>query len=154
MNSYKINETPKATGLVTVVKTNSFGETVEQFTVPNLVVTTGKAHIAEKIVAGPGVPTSMSNMAIGTGSANPAAGDTALGTEVNRQVLSGSQVNGSQITYTAQFAAGEGTGAITEAGIFNSNTSGGGTMLCRVVFPVVNKGSGDSIAITWTVTIS
>jgi len=152
MNSYKINETPKATGLVTVVHTNSAGETVKQYTVPNLVVTTGKNHIAEKIVAGPGVPVSMTHMAIGTGSATPAAIDTQLGTQQARVPLSGSTVNGSQITYTAQFDPEDGEGAITEAGIFNSNT--GGTMLCRVTFPVVNKGDGDSIAITWQVTIS
>jgi hypothetical protein len=47
---------------------------------------------------------------------------------------------------------GVGTGAISEAGIFNA--SSGGTMLCRTVFPVVNKQASDTIAITWTITIS
>jgi hypothetical protein len=27
-------------------------------------------------------------------------------------------------------------------------------MLCRTTFPVVNKAAGDSIAVTWVVTIS
>ena len=45
-----------------------------------------------------------------------------------------------------------GTGAVTEAGIFNAGS--GGTMLCRTTFPAVNKASGDSIAITWVVTVS
>jgi len=27
-------------------------------------------------------------------------------------------------------------------------------MLCRTTFPVVNKAAGDSIAVTWTVTVS
>ena len=45
-----------------------------------------------------------------------------------------------------------GTGAITEAGIFNASSSG--TMLCRTVFSVVNKGASDSMTITWTVTVS
>ena len=50
------------------------------------------------------------------------------------------------------FAAGSGTGAITEAGVFNA--SSGGTMLCRTVFSVVNKGADDSMTITWTITVS
>jgi hypothetical protein len=56
------------------------------------------------------------------------------------------------VTYVATFPAGTGTGAVTEAGIFNASSSG--TMLCRTVFPVVNKQSGDSMTITWTVTVS
>ena len=50
------------------------------------------------------------------------------------------------------FIAVVSTGAITEAGIFNALTAG--TMLCRTTFPVVNKAAGDSIVITWVVTIS
>jgi len=50
------------------------------------------------------------------------------------------------------FGAGEGTGSITEAGIFNASSSG--TLLCRTVFSVVNKGASDSMTITWTVTVS
>ena len=44
------------------------------------------------------------------------------------------------------------TGAITEAGLFNASSSG--TMLCRTVFSVVNKGASDAMTITWTVTVS
>ncbi len=54
--------------------------------------------------------------------------------------------------YVATFSAGEGTGAVTEAGIFNASTSG--TMLCRTVFSVVNKAAGDTLQVTWTVTFS
>ena len=52
----------------------------------------------------------------------------------------------------ATFAAGTGTGAVTEAALLNASSSG--TMLCRTVFSVVNKGSADSMTITWTVTVS
>ena len=48
--------------------------------------------------------------------------------------------------------AGTGTGAVTEAAILNA--SSGGTMLCRTVFSVVNKGASDSMTVTWTVTVS
>lgn len=147
-----IQETLKPTGLVKVVHTNAAGELIKEFEVPNLVVTAGKNHIAAKIAATTNSPVSMTHMAIGTGTTSAAAGDTTLGTEGGRVSLSGSVVSTNTITYTATFPAGTGTGAVTEAGIFNA--SSGGTLLCRTTFPAVNKASGDSIAITWVVTVS
>ena len=42
--------------------------------------------------------------------------------------------------------------AVTEAGVFNASSSG--TMLCRTVFPVVNKGADDTMSVTWTITLT
>jgi len=81
-----------------------------------------------------------------------AAANTTLGSEADRNALTSTTVTDNAVAYVASFAAGEGTGAITEAGIFNA--SSGGTLLCRTVFSVVNKGASDSMTITWTVTIS
>jgi len=97
-------------------------------------------------------PIHMSYMAIGTGTSSPADGDTTLGTQTGRVALSGALQENNSITYTATFPAGTGTGAITEAGILNALS--GGTMLCRTVFPVVNKQAGDTIAVTWKVTVN
>jgi hypothetical protein len=58
----------------------------------------------------------------------------------------------STITYAASFIAGQGTGAIIQAGIFNASSAG--VMLCVTSFDVVNKQANDSIAITWTINIS
>ena len=96
--------------------------------------------------------TAMSRMAIGTGSTAAAASDSALGSEAARVALTSTTVSGADVTYVATFGAGTGTGAITEAGILNAASSG--TMLCRTVFDVVNKGASDSMTITWTVTVS
>jgi hypothetical protein len=152
MNLQKVTEELKATGLVKIVQTNAAGQIVKEFQVPNLVVTAGKNHIAAKIAATTNSPAAMTHMAIGTGTSTPGASDTALGTQTGRVSLSGSVVSTNTITYTATFPAGTGDGAITEAGVFNA--SSGGTMLCRTTFPVVNKASGDTIAITWVVTVS
>jgi len=54
--------------------------------------------------------------------------------------------------YVATFGAGTGTAALTEAAILNASSSG--TMLCRTVFSVINKGASDSMTVTWTVTAS
>ena len=147
-----MQENLKPTGLVKVVHTNAAGNLVQEFEVPNLVTTAGKGHIAAKIAATTNSPVAMTHMAIGTGSTAAAVGDTTLGTEGGRVTLTASVVSTNTVTYTATFPAGTGTGAVTEAGILNA--SSGGTLLCRTVFPVVNKAAGDSIAITWVVTVS
>ena len=124
------------------------GEVVQE--VPNLVVNAGKGYVASRMK-----DTSlgaMSHMAIGTGTSAAAAGDTALGSEADRNSLTSTTVSAGTVTYIATFGAGEGTGAITEAALLNA--SSGGTMLCRTVFAVVNKGSQDSMTITWSVTVS
>jgi len=118
--------------------------------VDNLVVTAGKGYVASRMKDT--TATAMSHMAIGSGTTNPAAGDTALETELGRVALTSTTVSGAVVTYVATFAAGTGTGAVTEAGILNASSSG--TLLCRTEFSVVNKGSSDSMTITWTVTVS
>ena len=153
MNNLQQNSEVSPKGWVTITKTNEHGEVTEQFEVPNLVVTTGKVYIAGKMIAlDTNVPVAMSHMAIGTGTSSPLADDIALGTQTGRVLLSGALQGTNDITYTATFPAGTGTGAITEAGIFNASVNG--TMLCRTVFPVVNKQAGDTIAVTWKVTVS
>lgn len=116
----------------------------------NLVVTTGKGYVASRMKDA--TATAMSHMAIGTGSTAAAAGDTALGSEAARVALTSTTVSGADVVYVATFGAGTGTAAITEAAILNASSSG--TMLCRTVFAVVNKGSSDSMTVTWTVTAS
>ena len=121
--------------------------------VDNLVVTAGKEFVASSILkTTSNSPAAMTHMAIGSGTNNPAAGDTALQTELGRVSLASSSASGAVVTYTATFGAGTGTGAVTEAGILNASSSG--TLLCRTEFNVVNKGSADSMTITWTVTVS
>lgn len=124
------------------------GNTVQE--IPNLVVTDGKEFVASRMKDA--TATAMSHMAIGTGSTAAAAGDSALGNEAGRVALTSTTVTNNEVEYVATFGAGTGTGAITEAGILNASSSG--TLLCRTVFSVVNKGSADSMTITWTVTVS
>ena len=118
--------------------------------VDNLVVTAGKGYVASRME---GTSANvMSHMAIGSGTSAAAASDTALGNELARTALTSTNVSGADVTYVDTFGAGVGTGAVTEAAILNA--SSGGTMLCRTVFSVVNKGASDSMTITWVVTAS
>ena len=139
-----------ATGALKIVVTGADGAVKQEHEVKNLVVSAGLAYIASRMkdtTLG-----AMSHMAIGSGSTAAAAGNTALGTELGRVALTATTVTANAVQYTATFGAGVGTGAVTEAGIFNDDTAG--TMLCRTVFGLVTKESGDSMAVTWTVTIS
>ena len=95
-------------------------------------------------------------MGVGTGTTAAVIANTALETQHGdgRQTLttSGGSVSGAVITFHRTFAAGNQTGAITEAGVFTA--ASGGTMLCRTVFGVVNKGALDTMTISLAVTIS
>ena len=124
------------------------GKTVQE--VDNLVVTVGKNFVPSRMAANSA--TVMSHMAIGSGTNNPAASDTTLQTELGRVSLTSGASSTNTVVYIATFAAGTGTGAVTEAGTLNA--SSGGTLLCRTEFSVVNKGSADSMTITWTITVS
>lgn len=144
-----INDLIKVKGELKLTLTSPQGNVKHEVIVPNLVVTAGKNFIADRLKNN---TTVMSHMAIGTGNTAAAAGNTALGSEAGRVALTSSTVTDNAVAYVGSFAAGTGTGAITEAGLLNA--SSGGTLLCRTVFSVINKGANDTLGITWTVTIS
>lgn len=144
------NEQIKATGNVDVVLTGADGQVKDSREIKNMVVTNGLGFIASRMRDA--AASVMSHMAVGSGTAAAALPNAALGTELGRVALTSTTVSGNQITFIATFPAGQGTGALTEAGILNAATSG--TMLCRTLFSVVNKDPGDTLSITWTVTIS
>jgi hypothetical protein len=145
-----IQDSIKVTGELKITVTNPEGNITQETIVPNLVVSSGKDYIAERMKDA--TTTAMSHMAIGTGTTAAAAGDTALETEAGRVTLTSTTVTSNAVAYVATFGAGTGTGAITEAGLFNA--SSGGDMLCRTVFSVINKGAADTLGITWTVTVN
>jgi len=140
-----LNDGLKLTGRLSIAINN---EVVQE--IPNVVVTDGKGYVASRMKDA--TATAMSHMAIGTDSTAAAASDSALGSESGRVSLTSTTVTNNEVEYVATFGAGTGTGAITEAGILNASSSG--TLLCRTVFSVVNKGAADSMTITWTVTVS
>lgn len=144
-----LNDKLKVTGDVQITLLDKDGNVKDSREIKNLVVTLGKEFIAARMV---GTPTAMSHMGIGSGATAAAAGDTALGTQLGRVALASSTSLNAVATYTASFPAGTGTGAVTEAGIFNAASAG--TMLCRTVFAVVNKGVDDALSITWQITVS
>lgn len=132
-----------------VIKDALTGEVKVDRLEKNLVVTVGKDWIASRMVGT--AANTMGYMAVGTDSTSPAAGNTTLGAEVARVAVTSATASTNTVTYVATFGAGTGTGALTEAGLFNANSAG--TMLSRTTYSVINKGSGDEMTVTWVVTV-
>ena len=126
------------------------GALKEERLVTNVVVDDGLDYIASRVKDA--TATAMSHMACGSNATAAAAGNSALGTELGRVALTSTTVTNASVQYIGDFPAGTGTGAVVEAGILNA--SSGGTLLCRTVFAVVNKGAADTLKITWTVTVA
>ncbi len=142
-----LNDKLSLTGALTV---SVNGEVVRD--IRNLVVTSGKELVAANLQGGTVTP--ITHMGVGSGSVAAGAADVALGAQLDRNALStsGGSVADAVVTYECTWLPGDGTDALTEAGLFSAVT--GGTMLARTVFPVVNKGVDDNVTIVWDVTIS
>jgi len=136
-------------GRLIIKKFNEKQELIYQTEVENLVVTAGKNFIASRIVSDSA--DIMDYMAIGDDATVSALPQTSLGNQRARVATSTASAVDNNITFTASFGAGVGTGSIQEAGIFNASSSG--TMLCRTTFPVITKTSGETIAISWVVSV-
>ena len=145
-----LHDTIKMTGDLKIVLTDESGQIKHEQEIKNLVVTAGKNFIASRMKDT--TKGAMSHMAIGSGTTAANVADTTLGTELGRVSLTLTTVTTNNVAYVATFPAGTGTGAVTEAGLFNDGSAG--DMLCRTVFSVINKGAADTLGITWTVTVS
>jgi len=121
---------------------------------PNVVCTNGKEFLASFLSsAAAGASTfTQRYVAVGTGTGAEAASDTALGTEVARQTGTASYVSNQIYQVTATFATNSAVGAITEYGMFGSNTAG--TMLSRDVEAAVNVGASDTLTVVYQLTLS
>ena len=149
-----ITENLKLSGQLNIVLRDKAGNIKDEREVKNLVVTTGLAFIASRMVGT--AKNVMSHMALGSSATAAAAGQTDLVSVLgSREALDSTTISGTndeKVVFVSSFEAGDGTGAVTEAGIFNASSSG--DMLCRTVFSVVNKSADDTMSITWTVTIA
>jgi hypothetical protein len=129
------------------------GELKEAREGKNVVTTNGKEALASLLASNlnSGVTNTFQYVAIGTDATAESAAQTALLTEVSRHTGTVSYVSGAIYQVTATFAAGSGTGAIVEYGLFNSNAAG--TMLTRDVESAINKGAADTLTIVHQITV-
>jgi hypothetical protein len=140
------NDSAGLAGFVTLVLYDPDGN-VKQTETSNTVTSAGKAGLADQALLSPSLnkPT---HMAIGTGTPS----STALGSELDRNALTTKTRSTNVITMVGDWAAGDGTGAITEAGVFDAASTG--NMWLSASFSVINKGALDTLGITWTLTVA
>lgn len=150
----KTLEDLKVKGRLNIVLRDKDGNVKDEREVDNLVVNAGLAYIISRMVGTSKAV--MSHMALGSGTTAAAAGQTDLVSLLGaREALDSTTIagaNSNQVVYVSSFEAGDATGAVTEAGIFNAASAG--DMLCRTVFAVVNKAADDAMTVTWTITLS
>jgi hypothetical protein len=143
-------ESVNVKGNLEVILLDENGTQKDYRKVNNLVVAVGKDVIAARLLGN--TLAVMSHMAIGSSATAATTSQTALGGELGRVALDTSTRSSNTITYVATFPAGTGTGSLAEAGILNAASTG--NMLCRTTFSTVTKAAGDTIVITWNVTVA
>lgn len=133
--------------------TGSNGKVKQELAGKNVVVENGKEFLASFLNSAATAASTflMRYIAIGTDSTAEAVSNTALGTEVSRHTGTVTYTSGALYEVVATFAAGSGTGAIVEYGLFSANT--GGTMFSRDTESVINKGASDTLTVTTKITV-
>jgi hypothetical protein len=120
----------------------------------NVVTTVGKEFLASFLASATAGAATFTGkyIAIGTDATAEVAANTALGTEASRHTGTASYLSGQIFQVTATFAAGSGTGAIVEYGLFSSNT--GGTCIARDTEAAINKTASDTLTVVAQMTLS
>ena len=145
----EVQDTGTIKGVLDITLKDAEGNIKDFRHIDNAVTTAGKYGIADQLLATPTLA-KPGWMAIGTGS--PAA--TLLGAEISRVALTSKTRTNAVVTMVGDWGAGVGTGAITEAGIFDVVTANTVNMWNSSSFSVINKGASDTLSISWTLTIS
>jgi len=127
---------------------------VDHFEGDNLIVTTGKQLLLDRLFATSGMPNAISAMGVGASATAAAVGDTQLGTTPTILAFDSTPTrSGLVITCVRTFATGEANINWQELGLFNGTVNGTSIMLNRIA-PIgpFNKTSAVSIVVTVTIT--
>lgn len=138
------------------------GQWVDYGIVGYRVVTTVGVNAMALAFITPASPGNFYYHGIGTGGAAEGVGNTALTTEITTEYAvdntrpTGTHVQGASanIYQTVGTNTVDGSVACTEHGVFNQAATGGGTLLDRTLFSVINLASGDSLVSTYNLTFT
>lgn len=135
------------TGRLIIKKYDDKDNLVYQTEVPNLVVNSGKALTASRLISND--DSAITHMGVGDNVSSISAGQTELVNELYRAATS-SSVDGSEITFNAVFGPYF-SGDLKEAGLFNA--SSGGSMFSRTTYPTITKSDTETVVISWVITV-
>lgn len=148
-------------GFIKIDHFDSKGNLIESVETPNTVTNTGFTEVAGLFCSDQaGSHTAFDYIGVGTGTTAATYTQTQLVTEITNSGLARAASTGTLVTEnvandTAQFVhqfTVTDTQAVTESAVFNAASNG--TMLCRQTFSAINVASGDTLQITWKVTVS
>ncbi len=146
----------KITGDVVIERRRKDGSVIDREELKNLIVNSGKERVAKLIAEGVGTGlTGFSYLAIGTGVTGAQASDSSLETEVAREPATIAYEASYKATFekTFEFATGEDAN-ITEAGVGDSASSTGDTLLDRFTFSAKAVDPDTDLYVKITITVS
>ena len=156
-----LNSGMPITGHITMVATDANGNIKAYRQTDNLVVSVGETCTGARLFGSAAQCSPLglfNNIAIGIGAGAEDTTNTALGSERNTRqtdatnTMTNSSGTGATSAISGLFAF-TASYAISESGIFDSSGNGTGHMFARkLISPVVNVASGDSLTVTWTIT--
>lgn len=126
--------------------------TVSRREINNVITNAGRNMIADRLLASPtlAVPT---HMGVGTSGTAAAQTDTTITGETRVALTSKTRGGNNIITFIGDWAAGQATATLQEAGLWMTASGAGDGLLGRVTFGSIVKGANDTLKITWTWTI-
>jgi hypothetical protein len=157
---------PEALGLkgsVVMMLYDESGHVKDERRFDNLIVNTGIQGVAYLIAPHDGTvaPSAPFNyIALGSGSTAVSAEQTALVAEFSpgagyarvQDTVAQFSASTNKLVLSATFPPDQATGNVRESGIFNAAT--GGDMLSRQTFAEIQKAAGDTLTVTWTISLT
>lgn len=139
-------------GKLHLLLTDKDGKVKDEREYKNTITVLHDATVADRMAGG--TDTLILYTGIGTTSGGKTTASVQLEAQVAR-VLNDTNTQGggaedNNVEHVSTFAAGVGTGAIVEAGLFTGAADT--TLMAFQEFSVINKGAGDTLTVTWTVT--
>lgn len=146
------NDNIELKGTAIIERRTKDGKVIDRDIVKNLIVNTGKEHVAKLIGGLVSGISEFTTVAIGEGTTSATVNDTALENEAKRALATKSYEASYKAVFEKTFNFGSGESySITEAGIFDSAVESGSTMLDRFVFSA--KAVDDSTPLYVKITI-
>jgi len=156
-----ISEGAHLKGFIKIDHFDNSGKLIESVVTPNALTNVGFTEVAGLFCSDQaGSYTAFDYIAVGTGTTAATATDTQLVTEETQNGLTRAAGTGTLVQVnvaddTCQILKSftvSGSVVVTESGVFNDASTG--TMLCRQTFSAINVADGDTLQITWKVTVA
>ena len=137
------------------------GNLIESVETPNATMNLGFKEVAQLIGTDTtSAATAFDFIAVGTGTTAATATDTTLETEITENGLTRAAGTGTNTTDSValdQFSlvksfSPTSSYAVTESGVLNDGSTG--ELLCHQTFSAINVTNGDTLTITWKITVS